>query len=88
MKAPASRDLQVLFLLLSSFEQLYATFELIQHPKPVKIRIKIETLLPRIPPTQMKNASYGCKLQGTVIPHYIKTLALYERRSVETRPAI
>lgn len=31
---------------------------------------------------------YGCKLQGTVIPHYIKTLALYERRSVETRPAI
>lgn len=35
-----------------------------------------------------KNASYGCKLQGTVIPHYIKTLALYERRSVETRPAI
>lgn len=42
MKAPASRDLRVLFLLLSSFEQLYATFELIQHPKPVKIRNELK----------------------------------------------
>jgi len=42
MKAQASRDLRVLFLLLSSFVQLYATFGLIQHPKPVKIRNKLK----------------------------------------------